>query len=295
MIGIIPSISQTFEVYDDFNAKSPVAGKLYVDPRDGRVYMYSTTETRASPATGYFPVWDGSKCYISQFANSKYLDKDVIRTGIDDMSSKIDKSTADQVLYLQRRSDNAELLKPQITDGDNMFTQCIKGVICAMDLTMVDLVDMSSPKLSEKAIENYYSALTKITFMRLDKWNVWVNVILHIRYTVRVYRGDTQLVSFEYPHNKFTPDTERYQKIIKSSDDPLKKIIKILMDMENITKSTLKGDDIDDYTINNMLTTLSGTKPLSAQLFSRFIRMASLTYSVDIFDNTEKLIFKYKE
>jgi hypothetical protein len=65
--------------------------------------------------------------------------------------------------------------------------------------------------------------------------------------------------------------------------------------MENITKTTLRSNEgVDDYTINNMMTTLNGDKALSAQLFSRFIRMAGLTFSVDIVKDG-KIIFTYKE
>ena len=63
---------------------------------------------------------------------------------------------------------------------------------------------------------------------------------------------------------------------------------------ENITKNTLSGEDVDDYTINNMMTTINGKKALSSQLFSRFIRMAKLSYTITIYDN-DKELFKYKE
>ena len=66
------------------------------------------------------------------------------------------------------------------------------------------------------------------------------------------------------------------------------------MVMENIDKASLRSPEVDDYTINNMMTTLSGTKPLSAQLFSRFMRMARLMYTVDIMD-AGTLVFQYKE
>ena len=36
--------------------------------------------------------------------------------------------------------------------------------------------------------------------------------------------------------------------------------------MENLTKEKLKSEEVDDYTINNMMTTISGNKSLSAQL-----------------------------
>lgn len=294
MIGIIPSTNQTFEVYGDFNSKKLVENKLYYDPKDGRVYFYSLSETRSNPRTGYFPVWDGNKTYVTSFSNNKYFDKDVIKSDLQTISSKINKEVAEDVLYKQRKSDNNEILRPKLVDGDNMFTQCVKGVLNAKELTMVDLVDMSSPNLTQKAIENYYSTLTKITFMRMDKWNVWINIILHVKYNLEVYKDKKRLISYRYPENIFDTGIVKYDNIISTSDDPFKKIIRILMIMENINKNSLRSDEVDDYTINNMMTTINGSKPLSAQLFSRFIRMAGLSYIMQIFDDG-KMIFEYRE
>lgn len=294
MIGIIPSSNKTFEIYGDFKEKDRVEGKLYYDPNTKKLYFYSLVETRSNPRTGYFPVWDGKNVYSSSFSKDKYFDKDAVRIDINSMCSTISKEVADEVLYKQRRSDNDEILKPQLSDGDNMFTQCIKGVINAKELTMVDLVDMSSPKLQQKVIENYYSALTKITFMRLDKWNIWINVILHVSYSIEVNKGSKRLLTYQYPGDTFDTGIVKYDNIVASEDDPFKKIIKILMVMENINKNSLRSEEVDDYTINNMLTTLNGKKALSAQLFSRFIRMANLSYTIKIYDNDTQ-IFEYKE
>jgi hypothetical protein len=294
MIGIIPSSSKTFIVEGIFGDKPFEEGKLYVEPESKRVYMYSLKEKRSNPNTGYFPIWDGNKAYLSKFSNEKYLDKDVTKTDIVLLGSSINKNVAGNILYQQRRSDNDDILEPQLIDGDNMFTQCIKGVLNVKKLTMVDLVDMSSPKLTEKVISNYYSALTKITFMRLDKWNIWLNVILHLRYTVIVYKDDRKLLSYDYPKDKFDTGIVKYDNITKTKDDPFKKIIKILMIMENINKNSLRSKEVDDYTINNMLTTLNSNKALSAQLFSRFTRMANLSYDVKIFEK-DTLLFEYHE
>ncbi len=293
MIGIIPSSSKTFEVFGDFNSKDLVEGKLYYDESDGRVYFYSRVETRSNPRTGLFPVWDGKNKYISKFSNVKYFDKDVVRFDLGSMCSSLNQSLANEILDKQRRCDNDEILDPSITDGDNMFTQCIKGSIKAKRLTMIDLVDMTSPKLTQKVVENFYSALTKITFMRADKWNIWLDCILHLTYHIDVFKDDKRLVSFDYP-SSFDTGIVKYDNITSGNDDPLKKIIKILMIKENINKNSLKADDVDDYTINNMMTTLNGNKPLSAQLFSRFIRMANLSYRILMLDKG-KPIFEYKE
>lgn len=294
LIGFVPSTSTTYEVFGDFASDNLVEGKIYYDKSDGRLYFYSTKETRSNPNTGYFPVWDGDKTYISNFSNKKYFDKDVLKFDIKALSASINKKIAEDIRYRQRRSDNDEILNPQISDEDNMFTQCVKGVIKVKQVTIVDLVDMTSPPLSQKVVENYYSALTKITFMRIDKWNVWINIILHVNYKVEVFKGSKQLLSYKYPENIFDTGIVKYDNISKSDDDPFKKIIKILMIMENINKNSLRSDEVDDYKINNMMTTINGSKPLSAQLFSRFISMAKLNYAVTIYDNKDK-IFEYKE
>jgi hypothetical protein len=293
MIGIIPSNNKTFEVCGDFNTDNPIEGKLYYEPNTERLFFYSKIENRANPRTGYFPVWNGTETFISNFAITKYF-SDVTKIDIDTMCASINKDVANEVLYKQRRSENNEILKPQLSDGDNMFTQCIKGVINAKEITMIDLVDMTSPKLSQKMVENYYAALVRITFMRLDKWNIWTDVILHINYVITVKNGDRKLVTYHHPKNEFDTGIVKYDSIINTNDDPFKKIVKILMVMENITKNSLKSDEVDDYTINNMMTTLNGKKALSAQIFSRFIRMADLSYTITIYDG-EKEIFEYYE
>ena len=293
MEGIIPSGSKTYEVYGDFNTPNPIEGKLYYD-KDKRLYYYSTQESRSNPNTGYFPIWNGEKTFTSNFSNRKYFDTDVTIIDIAHMASTISKDVASDIMYRQRRSMNDNLLKPAICDEDNMFTQCIKGVICAMNIAMVDLVDMSRGKLPEKAIENYYSSLNKITFMRLEKWKIWLSSILHVSYVLDVYDGDRKLITYHYPEDTFDTGVVKYDNITSQKYDAYKKIVKILMIMKNITKSTLKTDEVDDYTINNMMTTLNGDKSLSAQIFSRFIRMAGLSYTIRIYDGA-KLLFEYME
>lgn len=296
MIGIIPSINKTYEVYGDLLSDNFIEGKLYYDKTDGRVYYYSTIETRSNPNTGYYPIWNGKNKLISSFSNKKYFDNDVIKMDIESMSKSIDKTTAERIIYNQRRSDNTDILDPDITDEDNMFTQCIKGVIKYKKITMIDLIDMANGMLSDKIIENYYIALTKITFMRMDKWNIWIDTILHLRYELIVYKENKQLLSYNYPSNKFDTGIVKYDKVIDTKDDPYKKIIKIIMIMENINKNNLRSKEVDDYTVNNMMTTINGNKSLSAQLFSRFIRMAELSYIVNMYDlHGKDIIFQYKE
>lgn len=295
LIGFIPSQNKTFEIFGDFNSNELVEGKLYYHPETQRLYYYSLNYTRSCPDTGYFPVWDGKICRESRFSNKKFFNTDAIKSDIQSMCSKIDATVAEQVRYNQRRSDNDEILNPELSDGDNMFTQCIKGVIKARQLTMVDLIDLSKPKLTQKAIENYYSALTKITFMRLDKWNIWIDVILHLKYVIEIYKGEKLLLKYYYPDDTFDTGVVKYDSIISSGDDPFKRIIKILMVMENINKNSLRSAEVDDYTINNMISTLNGKKSLSAQLFSRFIRMANLSYTITLFNEDGTQVFEYKE
>ena len=275
-----------------FGSDNLTEGKLYVDPVDNRVYYFSTSLTRSCPMSGFFPVWNGKSKLVSKFSNEKYLDKDVIRTDVKDMVSRINSSVAKTIRYLHRRSTSTDTLKPVIGPGDNMFTQVIKGIILQKELTIVDLIDLSG--LNEKVIGNYYSALTKIEFMRMERWVIWVSQIFHLRYVLTVYRGDKKLMSYSYPEDEYDTGPVSYANITGTTDDSFKKIVKILMIMENITKADLRSDEVNDYTINNMLTTLGTKKPLSAQLFSRFIRMANLGYTVEMIEN-DKVIFEYKE
>lgn len=295
MIGIIPSQNKTFEIHGDFSSKNPIEGKLYYDPSDKRLYYYSLIETRSNPRTGYFPVWNGKEKFSSNFSNQKFFDKDAIKSDIESMCSRINSDVAEQIRYNQRKSANGDVLRVELMDGDNMFTQCIKGIINSQEWTMIDLVDMTEHKMDEKTVENYFNALSKITFMRIDKWDIWINVILHIHYILDVYKGDKQLLSYSYPEDVFDTGIVKYDNIINSDCDPFKRIIKIIILMENINKNSLKSDEVDDYTINNMMTTLNGKKALSAQLFSRFMHMANLSYCIRLYNQEGTMLFEYKE
>ena len=292
MIGIIPASSKTFEVYGMFNQTTPIEGKLYVDPDNGRVYVFSLNEKRSSPTTGFFPIWDGINKHISKFSNEKYLDKDVIKTDLATLVSGIDADTANKVLYLQRRAESNEILMPQINESDNMFTQCIKGVFGTKQLTFIDLMDLSG--FDEKLITGYYSALTKIAFMRLERWAIWIDMIFRLDFSIIVSKEEKRLLSYTHSTNKFDTGIVNYDNITKTKDDFLKKIVKIIMIMEAISKDNLRSDQVDDYTINNMMIILNTNKVLSSQLFSRFITMANLSYSVTLYEEG-KSIFEYSE
>jgi hypothetical protein len=294
MIGIIPGTYRTFEVEGDLTSPELKEGKLYYDSKDGRLYYYSSTETRSNPANGFFPIWNGSSKYISNFSIEKYVDKDVTKLDLSSMSSSLDKATADKITYDRKRADCGDILNPIITDEDNMFTQCVKGTISAKQLTMIDLVETCGGSISQQSIESYYQALNKIAFMRLEKWYIWVDKILHVGYHIDILKDNNIILGYTYPKNKFQMVPTSCRNILLSDDDPFKKIIKILMAKENIDKSELRSDDIDDYTINNMMTTLNTKKSLSAHLFSRFIQLAGLSYVIKIYDKGKE-IFEYKE
>ena len=294
MIGIVPGTTKTYEIDGDFHCPTPIEGKLYYDPKTGRLYYFSTHETRSSPSTGYYPIWDGTHTYISKFSNEKYFD-DCVKMDLDNLCHAIDPAMADSIRYNQRRTEYQELLKPEIINEDNFFTQIVKGCICAMDVTMVDLFDLASPKLTHEQIETMYSSLSKITLMRMDKWLIWMNSILHKAFTFGVYKDDALVVQYEYPQNSYSVSDASCQEILSSKDDFLKKLIKITMVKTNLNKSDLRSDTTDEYTINNLMTSLNGNKPLSAQLFSRFMDMANYSYLITILNEDGSVLFTFKD
>ena len=292
MIGIIPSSSKTYEVYGDLNDKTPIEGKLYYDPKTNILYYYSTIETRPNPKTGYFPIWDGKSTHTSSFAKIKHI-SDITKTDIASLSASINADVAHNIMISQKKAMSTGALKPAIADGDNMFTQCIKGSISALNISMIDLLEMGVPKYQESAIQNYYAGLSKITFMRIDRWYIWLD-ILKLTYDITVYKDGKQLIYYNYLTNELDTGIVKYNNIARSKMDPLKKIVKILMVMENISKADLKSDEVDAYTINNMMTTINGAKPLSAQIFSRFLRMTGMDYTVNMYHEGD-LIFTYQD
>ena len=289
MIGVIPSGKKTFIIEGYLSDASFVEGSLYVDPQDDRIYLYSTTTTRSSASDGYFPIWDGKQKIISSLSNCLYYGKDSI---IATMSKEISSKKADGIRRRQKRSISGGPITFPITNEDNIFTQCIKRILLEREYTLEDLVEQSRPKLSEKIVTNYCAALSKITFMRLDKWHIWLHTILHLSYDVTVYDGKDQICYYREP-DIFDP-VKGYEDILHKKMDPLKKLIRIAMRQLNIEKSDLRSDDVDEYTINNMMTIIMGTKSVSAQLFSRFMRMAQLSFTLKIYDE-DKVILTYTE
>lgn len=294
MLGIIPSSKHTYEVIGTTEITNPIEGKIYYDKNDNRLYYYSKSYHRSCPSNGFFPIWNGEKYIITKYSNNKHL-SDVINTDINTLSSKINKTVANDVLYKHMSSDSgSKILKPQITNEDNMFTQCIKGVISNKNITIVDLFELAKPKLNEKIIDNYYHTLNKISFMRYDKWTVWINDILHLSYKIKIYKSNKKVLVYEYPSNKFNTGIIKYDKIVESINDPLKSIVKILIVIFNIDKSIMRKECNDDYTVNNLMTTINSDKPLSSQLFSRFLMMNKFNYKLELYEDNN-LIFTFKE
>ena len=97
VIGVIPSGSRTYEIHGDFTSDRLIEGQLYYDPNNKRIYYYSLIEKRSNPKTGYFPVWDGKRIYVSKFSNEKYFDKDAIVSDISKLASSISKATAEDI------------------------------------------------------------------------------------------------------------------------------------------------------------------------------------------------------
>ena len=291
MIGIVPGTNKTFSVADYFCEK-PVEGNLYIDPVSKRIFYYSEKETRSCPTTEFFPVWDGKTKYISKFSVTKY-EKDVIPMDINVMGKSINKEMAEQITENLKKCNSLNPLEPEIDPNDNIFTKCVKGVILNKGLALQDLVEMSQPQMDEKAIGVFYSSLVKTSYMRLDKWDVWVMNILHIEYDISIFDGDELLVKYHCPSNEFSCIDE---DILSETEcnDPLKQIVKILIKLKDITKDQFKSDDIDEYTVNNMFTIINSNKKLSGQIFSRFVSMAELACKIDVYMDGE-LIYSLEE
>lgn len=292
MLGIIPGMQKTF-IVEGYFCENPVEGNLYVDPETKRVFIYSKEWKRSSAENGYFPVWDGVNKIITPFSNNKTIEN-VINLDLKEMCSKIDSSKAEEILAEQRKHNNGVLLEPVITNDDNLFTKCVKGTILALKLSFDDLIESSYPKLNEKMLGIYYSSLNKTAFMRLNKWMTWVTVILKIGYKITVFdRENTVILSYEFPSGLITGVNE---KLIKSTEckDPLKQIVKILIILLDITKDQFKCEDVDEYTINNLFTVIGNNKPMSGQIFTRFILLSDLMYQIDVIKDGS-IIYSFKE
>ena len=294
MLGIIPSASKTFEVGGRIDTNKPVEGKLYYD-ETGRLFIYSTSAKRSNPDVGFFPIWDGESTYITKFSNNRNI-SEITDISVGSISNNINKEKASDIKYRQMKSGDEDVLRPSISLTDNMFTQIIKTIICQNNWTMLDISNMCKGKLSSTQLDNLYSSLVKISFMRMERWNIWTDIILRVSYKLTVYKGEKQLLSFTHPGDTFDTGIVKYNNIVKDQMDPFNKTVRILMVMENINKSTIKGnEEVDAYTINNMFTTIMSDKTLSAQIFSRFIKVAKLQFTVEMFNHAGESILTYEE
>jgi len=293
MVGVIPAGSKTYEIFGSFDSVDCIEGKLYYDDA-GRLFYYSDTEQRPSPKTGFFPVWNGKDTFTSRYSNNKFI-SDAIILDLTEISNSLTDQVASDIQEQQDKAENKEL-QPVIGDEDNFFTQCIKSAINILNLGMIDLIQMSNGKLTERQIENYYNSLVKIPFMRPGKWNIWIDTILHLQYDIKVYRSDgTTIVTYNYPADSYDTGDKRCNTIVKCKNyDFLKKLIRIIILKENLDKHALKDNRVQSHTINNLMTAVYGDKTISAQLFSRFCHMANITYTITLYQEGAKL-FEYKE
>lgn len=300
VLGIVPTADVTYEVYGPISGGDFVEGKLYFNDK-GELFYYTTKTTRPNPSTGWFPIWDGNRGYKSLYVKSRKYPKDVIKNDIQELSNSITKDKAEKIIEHSKSVEDTKILEPQIQDGDGMFTQCVKGIINKYHVTISDLYEMAKPAFTRAQIETYYTSLNKIKQMRLNKWDDWMRKILHLHYIMEVYKDKELVIKYEYPIAKVEvfhdgkDVTEEYKDIIDQKLDAFKTIIKILMKMYNLDKARLKSDQIDDYTVNNMMTTINADKPVSSQLFSRFMKMARAGFVITIYDIKDKEVFKYQE
>ena len=293
MIGIIPGSSKTF-VVDGVFCENPVEGNIYVEPSSRRLFMFSREFKRSCPENGFFPIWTGEGKIITQFSNSKF-ESDVISLNLDSLSSSLTPEVAEQVVAEQKKHNSSNALEPVITNDDNLFTNCIKGIILERKLSLADLVEMASPAINEKTIAIFYSSLIKTAFMRLDKWYTWVTSILHLSYKITVFDSDESIiVKYSFPEDTFEVKEESLLQKVSDSDDSLKKIVKIIIALKGISKESFKDETTDEYTINNMFTIINSSKRMSGQIFSRFINFSGLSYEIQMFSDGD-LVYSFKE
>jgi len=278
--GVIPSQNNTFEVIGKI-CDDMIEGKLYYREFDNILFMYSNKYNRSCVENGFFPIYNGKEFIITKFSIKKYYPDDVIIIDLNNISENITKEKADEIIYNRKVSEIESSLQPEVSESDNLFTQCIKSIICLMNINIVDLQDMSK-NLTENVIENCYDSLIKIAFMRNHRWRIWINDILQLHYIVKVYQNEEIVFNGKYPD------------INMNGKDLFRYIVQTLLKKLNISKQDLHCAELDDYTINNMFSALR-QKELSAQIFSRFMLLMNLSYDIEFYDKHNNLIFTYKQ
>ena len=299
MESIVVCKNNTYSVEGMFSPKME-EGKLYIDPKSKRIYCYTTTTQVVGDTSHHFPIYDGKHFFDSVRSYKKY-ESDVISTDVTNMASSISEKDREDMEYRSKAVLYGDILKPEISDSDNIYSQCIKGILLHKKYNLLDLSIMSHPKLTVEEISNLYQSLHKISFMREKKFMIWMNQILHMNYEVNCYdtNSDKLLLTYHSIDKRYefhVPVDETHQKeyddILKKSWDPFKKMINLIIKMKNYKKADFNINTESAYTINNMMTTIFGDKSVSAQIFSRFMRIINLPFDIVIYDKDD-IVFTY--
>lgn len=299
MESIVVCKNNTYPVEGMFSNQME-EGKLYIDPKSKRIYCYTTTTQVVGTASHHFPIYDGKHFFDSVRSYKKY-ESDVISTDVTDMASSISEKDREDMEYRSKAVLYGDILEPEISDSDNIYSQCIKGILLHKKYNLLDLSIMSNPKLTVEEISNLYQSLHKIAFMREKKFMIWMNQILHMDYKVNCYDSNSDqpiLIyhsidkRYEFYHKNNDGHREEYDEILKKSWDPFKKMINLIIKMKNYKKADFNINTESAYTINNMMTTIFGDKSVSAQIFSRFMRIINLPFDIVIYDKDD-IVFTY--
>lgn len=299
MESIVVCKNNTYPVEGMFSNQME-EGKLYIDPKSKRIYCYTTMTQVVGDASHHFPIYDGKHFFDSVRSYKKY-ESDVISTDVTDMASSISEKDREDMEYRSKAVLYGDILEPEISDSDNIYSQCIKGILLHKKYNLLDLSIMSNPKLTVEEISNLYQSLHKIAFMREKKFMIWMNQILHMDYKVNCYdsNSDQLLLTYhsidkryEFYHKNNDGHREEYDEILKKSWDPFKKMINLIIKMKNYKKADFNVNTESAYTINNMMTTIFGDKSVSAQIFSRFMRIINLPFDIVIYDKDD-IVFTY--
>ena len=298
MKSIVVCKNNTYSVEGMFSNQME-EGKLYIDPKSKRIYCYITTTQVVGDASHHFPIYDGKHFFDSVRSYKKY-ESDVISTDVTDMASSISEKDREDMEYRSKAVLYGDILEPEISDSDNIYSQCIKGILLHKKYNLLDLSLMSNPKLTVEEISNLYQSLHKIAFMREKKFMIWMNQILHMNYKVNCYdvNSEQPLITYHsvdkryefHIHNENMQ--KEYDDILKKSWDPFKKMINLIIKMKNYKKADFNINTESAYTINNMMTTIFGDKSVSAQIFSRFMRIINLPFDIVIYDKDD-IVFTY--
>lgn len=299
MESIVVCKNNTYPVEGMFSNQME-EGKLYIDPKSKRIYCYTTTTQVVGDASHHFPIYDGKHFFDSVRSYKKY-ESDVISTDVTDMASSISEKDREDMEYRSQAVLYGGVLEPEISDSDNIYSQCIKGILLHKKYNLLDLSIMSHPKLTVEEISNLYQSLHKIAFMREKKFMIWMNQIFHMDYEVNCYdtNSDKPLLTYHSIDKRYEfhiPVDDAHQKeyddILKKSWDPFKKMINLIIKMKNYKKSDFNIHTESAYTINNMMTTIFSDKSVSAQIFSRFMRIINLPFDIVIYDKDD-IVFSY--